>query len=895
MTPYNVQIGGKSLLSAFCGSSNEYETLLKHHSKGSTTYTDKFKTLCSVADGPECTLDYLIANFGQMKPTAESSRSADMYISKDTPSFSSWLRSSVDYDKDFEEIYPFRTKKDKNLRNIRATDLMLFLTSLGGTRLRIIEKNLAPGIKGLDYIFVYNFCLYISLCDTSILDFWDKTCLLVNGTWDFVNHVKLMSDYIKTHKKGNFAWSQLVELGCLAGYRNPPVEDFDLDLESKLLATGGDKHDFPWGFSSYCSSHLSSRPKFSVSKLSLREYIASGLWATAGASSIGYIEIRDNVTMKIKKIKCRKNFVLDVEDVDYLVNLTLAADSQTNKTLLKCELGKIRLAVASDLGTYLGASFMVYHAGGCYLDWPGVTLEESTTSRLERMMEIKKELRYKVGVPFDFAKFDHQPQTAEIQAIVLVIINAARNTADITSDFEIVANNVVHSFNNSILLTRFPSDLIKRWKVIGGLMSGHRMTSIIGNGYNSVVSQMVIDCCCLLGESRTDFYLNVQGDDTNLLCRSKRQGLMVVRLFQIFKISFGAGKFSVQPHNTEYLRIWYSPDRTYGYMARTLPNLTQRKPWSNQPWGPAEVMRGIWDKIGILKRRGCCDGSCDLLWIILSKRWADLHHIPVEALGVPTQLGGLGISIWDGVSHITPKIPQLKKLGYKIEPKTSYRADRLRVQAAKLGIKVDINYQKMAEDQLAGVVSADDVPSAAKMNRKAWKGLIAKMEFKIFTRGRPVVSLKPIGDGTLYWDSTTFGTWQNNCHWLRSQTALYGRYSHELENIRSYKLFASYSLDRMESVSAWIRRVYPGMWQDVRRLRAHGHMTEVLDYLGGNINLCENLINNDVKDIYTRFAIKSMNPTLRRQDVKIYYQASRKVLITSFLSSSVYRYCLGSL
>jgi hypothetical protein len=790
------------------------------------------------------------------------------------------------------EMFPFRTKDDKKLRNIRFLDVRRFLNTLSANRTNIISQAISTSSGDLDYIFVCNFCLYMGIVSETVLFFWQNTSLLSTGTWAFVDKVKELSDYIKSHKKGDYYWQHLVELNCLAGYKNPPVPDFDLTKNSKELADGNnEKHHFIYNYPKYVKKHLTGQHKYHVDYTPFKQFIAEGKWATSGASSMGKLDLLDIETGKVKKIKCRKNFVLDVEEVDILYKVAISATTQINYTLLKCELGKIRLAVASDLGSYLCASYMVHHCGGCYLNWPGVTLEEKTNARIKRMMDIRGRLTNSVGVPFDFASFDHQLLTDEIVEIVRVVVDSARQIANVDPDFETVAFNVIDSFYHSSLLTRI-DDQIEIWDVISGLMSGHRMTSIIGNGYNSVATGMVIDGMVELSEKRTDFYYNVQGDDTNILCRTKRQGLMCLRLYQIMNMKFGRGKFSIQPQNTEYLRVWHDDKRTYSYMTRTLPNLLQRKPWSNEPWDPAGVMRGIWDKIGILKRRDCDSDSCDMLWSILSKRWCELNHLPLEALSVPANLGGLGVSVWDGKTAISPPIPTMKKLGFQAIGKTGFRVDKLRLQAQELHIDREIDYNKMADDQLNGVVSSDDVPAASIISRRLWRSLLASNQYRVIEY-KSRISIKESALQTFYWYPFSGESWSNQTKWLKDLTQLYGSFKREAEEVTAISQFNRYNLGEKIGIGEWIRNNRPYFYRALRRLRVNGGMQNAIDYLGGNINLNENVINNDVKEMYTRYCMKNLVSTQGRMNIKAYYSMMRTQFINGFSNCEAYQYCFA--
>jgi hypothetical protein len=865
-----------------------------------------YDELTDVGDGHPLTLTYLKEKYSRNKIKTATKVWKNINLQE-------WLSTNQDNcDIVFETVFPFRSKDDKRIRNIRSYDVLLFLRRVEQEcpkRYQLIRRLLNGDFYGpIDYIFCCNIILYICLTNDSVLEFWDNSDIIKLGTWGFVDVVKKMSDEIKSSRKGDYAWNNLTELGCLAGYKNPPIPGFNISEETQSLAHGGEEHNYPFNFDDYANKHLSKVPYYKVKGMGFREYIQSGMWVTSGSSSEGKIVIKDLVTGDIKTIKCRKNFVLDVVSTDTLYESCLSSNHQSNKVLLKCELGKIRLAVAGDLQNYIQTSYIVYLSGSNYLNWEGVTLEENTSAKVERLMDIKSKLRFKVAVPFDFKAFDHQVKTDETISISMQLVYSADKLGYEFPDYSIIRRNVIESFSNATLSVNINSrEYTDLWgesqtmegadfstDITGGLPSGVRLTSVLGNGYNKTVTSMVVDCLCILGEDRKDFYYNVQGDDTNLMCKTKRQGLMIIRLYQMFNIKFDRGKFSVQVGNTEYLRVWFSSERTFSYMSRTLPNLTQRKPWSNTPWSPSGVISGIWDKIGILKRRDCDTLMCDILWGVLMTRWCVLHSIPTQAVSVPSELGGLGIGVWNGIDTVQPKIPTVGKRGYEIQSETTYRADKLRERAKVMKISFPVDYTKMAQDELLGVVSGDDVPAIAIMNRRQWKLSISRTIFRI-TPIHVKTILNADSVQTFSWDSNSYNDWAAQVGWLKHKTSTYGSCKHAVMRLKNYKEFRNNALDRRgtPSLSDWCRLNEPYLWSKLQVLRRKGHMTEVLDYLGGNINLGENVINKDVSDIFTRYCMVRLNPVLRKNDIKAYYGSLREVMINGFSNNSVYQYCFS--
>lgn len=899
----------KTLRSLFCGENNEFGDLLDKSVKV-RSWGDRFVGLglSSVADGPAVEVGYLVEMYIRRK--AEGERTDDSAVTGNLFDWDIFMQlSDHELDDWVIENHPFRSNDDIKLRNIRFTDLRDVIISTG--RERLLRKCIVYTVD-IDYIFLLNFCLYLCLVDETCANLFVETTLLSLGTWGAVDVLKDMSDYIKLHVKPvGVKWWCLVELNCLAGYRNPPVAGFSIQAEAEKLAHGGKVHNFPYSFKDYCRFLLNTKPKDDFVGMTLREFVESGLWATSGSSSEGKISIVDKVSGKVKVIKCRKNFVMDSLSVDDVVKLALNCTEQVNKTLLKCELGKIRLAVASDLGTYIAASYLVYHTGSFYLNWPGVTLEESSMERAKRMCLIRDKLKTQIGLPFDFKSFDNQPTTEEIKAIVSVIVERARpNCRDSESIVDTLCYNVVNNFDSSWLLTMVDhNDPTKigsselKYKVEGGLMSGHRYTSIVGNGFNSVVTSMVIDCCEALGFNRSDFSFYVQGDDTLILCHSKKQALVCVRLFQVFGIEFGSGKFSVQVGAGEYLRVWMTPFQAVGYGARTLPNLVQRKPWSNTPWDKVGVIRGIWDKIGILTRRGFNSNQLARCWTSLATRWCRLHNVPAASLSVPTAIGGFGVGIWDGelvvkASKVWDQNRERNSL-YTVERRTDYRRNNIKTRLQEMGLNPD-NYDldQAADDELNGVVGADDVPQVALIMRREWDNYLHSVRWSIrpSTLGKAVSFSIPAWYSDVYTlvHDQRFISFESFVASIAYYSNLYGKYTQAVSALQTIEQMELYRISG-EKIDKWgyMKEQFPAFYHDKIRLCRRGHVGEVLDYLGGNINLNENLINNDVIEIYTRFCLVWLHTLHRDLDILKVYFKYRSLMLASFTTNPVYRYCFS--
>lgn len=780
--------------------------------------------------------------------------------------------------KEFEKMFMPRTQMDIAIRLIRYTDIQSLYLLASGRKRRVMLSTVAW--EGVDYITCMLVFLHIWMLTEDMIFIYEKCDVLAEGPWEFSKRAKVMTGLLK-NSNDLVKYSCLVEMSSLTGYRNMPVEGFDLREEAISLAKGGKvPHNFPIPFAEAVVRFLSTGHRIVVKPLSFFEYIKSNKWATAGSSDVGYIYLLDK-DKKEKKVKCKKNFLLDVETAESLYQMCIKSNQQVNYTIVKCELGKVRLAVASDIQTYLISSWMVYLSGECYLDWPGVTLQQSSFERLKSIDSVRNRLKGRYSVPFDYASFDHHCTTEEIKAIVTRICDSASVLGCAYPEFDQLYNSCINSFDNSILITRNPSEgWVMTDKVTGGLMSGHRMTSIIGNGYNSVVTSMVINTAIKLGYNEENFSFRVQGDDSSIICKTALQAQLIIALYDMFGIVFKPGAFSILSGQTEYLRQWYGPDSINAYLCRSIPSIVQRKPWSGSVWNPVELMRGHHDKCGVLRRRGAT--GIDELYSALKSRWSQLYNVPFKVISIPLSLGGLGIGVWDSRSRVTPAVPSFDRVLPVLTEITNERENRLKKKMITYNLPA-IDMKRYCKDLVAKIITQDDIRVASAHAKNVWIDQVKQTHFLI-SYDKPIVYqinyATPIRMNTL--DESL------ESRWLIEDTSLYGRYEHE---VSEYRLLSS--LKRYSSTNYHVRDVmqplYPSFCSHLFSLTRKGHVSEVLDYLGGSINLSDNFINPDFSATLTLY-VSSYPKTFRSSASLAFYHEHLTFFRTMLAKSDFYQY-----
>jgi hypothetical protein len=651
-----------------------------------------------------------------------------------------------------------------------------------------------------------------------------------DGIEHYTTVAKLVNDRVLTaeDKTKLGLWQQFVGLGSLGGYRNPPYPGFDIFKEARALADGGLEMYFPPGVTFADGAKVLDVAPVPTDFLSYHDYVVSGKWMTSGACSVGRLQLsvqREDGTWKEKSIKARKNFVLDCVDVEQLYRDSLTATEQRNTVIVKSELGKIRLAVAGDMYTYLKMAWVTYLTGGAYLKWPGSSLNETPREQLTRMRRFLEKVAAGPGLPYDYAAFDHQPPTSELLTLWASHASLARANVpgDARVEFEGVVNNVAAGFEHATLsVHEGESELLLQ--ILGGLMSGLGITSIVGNAWNTVKTELARNLLSRCGRDISKMTSDVRGDDSAIFDPDPVNLVLMNEAYKALGVKGGEGKFSVQAHGMEFLRVWFS-DVCSGYPARAIPGLVQRKPWSNEPWEDVAVVRSIHDVCAILRRRGC---EMDQVWRSLRSSWCRFHSIPVSALCVPTSMGGWGVEQWDRRTELVRAVPRLNKLGFRATAATDWRKRRWEAIILDLGVQVETGASEaLASVDLNETVGADDVPVAARASRDAWNKLRRSEPVK--TRQSALTTQMQFHEA---WFDDRIEFAYARAAALTAEGGTYGAYRHLAGKIKLVQQVTRYS---PTTLSTWLKSNEPGMYGHLAKLRKHNHIGVALDWLLGTM------------------------------------------------------------
>jgi len=617
-------------------------------------------------------------------------------------------------DEDVLAIWPARTKIDLSIRRTRLKEVHRMYKNLG------IESTFwerAADLGGFDIISVQNILTAAEVMKDeekgwSWWDFW-KGLDAMGGVERWTQVAKYVNDRVKGQDPVGFSRFRVAECAVMTGYRNPPYPGFDVLEQAKGLAEGGQGPRAgvnPLQKFKEIAWRVLKMDVPSVPYVSFEDYVSDvGYWLTSGASSLGKVEVDwDGDKFKVKARKNQAAYILDLPAESVTA---LEWRRQVNVAITKSELGKIRIAVSSDIYNYWLMSYVTYYLHSSYLQWPGNTLEEDIPEQTRRMLAMLETVQAGWNLPFDYSGFDHQPTTDELLVISDVLIaHAARNIPPMhMSEFSRVAEGIREGFRNADLMVRDPKATIR---VTGGLMSGLRWTSIVGNAWNTVMTEWARMATAGLAEPTGRW---IRGDDSAITCNTYAQALLF-RLGYAYVGAEGAdGKFAIHHRQSEFLRVWYAR-RAFGYLGRAIPGLVQRKPWTPAPWDEEGVIKSVYEATVILRRRGGDTKALDAFWRGAKEVWSKRKHVSDRWLGWPRELGGLGVEPWDGKTRPVGKWPRVSPSGLTVTNMTEAGREALTNKYERWNL-TPAEKETIAQKAMAATLSSDDIPEISRRMR----------------------------------------------------------------------------------------------------------------------------------------------------------------------------------
>jgi hypothetical protein len=727
-----------------------------------------------------------------------------------------------------QEAFPPRTKADLSLRRTRAPDVFRALQAFRPGAAAVIWDT--AWRAGYDYIFLCNLGWMTVAAGTPWFTWWQAAGVFSLPTFTAASILKEVGTFIKMTRYDD--WPNrlhFVENERLVGYRNPPVPGFNVFDQAAELASGGQDQEGWLPLSTfYRNLRLASDVPVHATWMTFKEYVMTWDWShTKGSSSKGRMLVKIPGERKRVKLKARKNAVPGLLDLFALADDALANHKAVNITIVKPELGKLRIAVAGDIDTYLKEAFMMAVISDWYKSWPSVVAGEDGLSTMRLMAQRCELSNAGFSVPYDVAKFDHVVSIS--QQIVAHMYMGARGKqvlpATAQEEWQEIVDLITETYSHTTLVTRNGVDDVTV-AVTGGLQSGRRTTSAQGNAFAVAMQWTAEDIGGVLSNTHSRSKAEITGDDVNIMDKRWRRLAGIALGYQLLKIP--SGDYSIMEGQTEFLRIYYEDGVANGYLARCVPGILQRKPWSDQPWSEVSSWEAIWDAIRTSVRRGADEVMVEV-WQQLAQVWSDRSGIDRRVLSIPTTLGGYGVGPPVTGLQVVPRAPRVSGVGLKVTNSNGAFGLAWAAGGEKFGVVPNAEQASKADQRkFETLVRTGAIPGAARAFRavfkdlvKKWRGVVRQVEVVKILHFPYLGEVAPTAGGIdkVMALETTVPSFSAFRHleptWVEAQ---------------SYK-----SVDGFLP-STWFKRNEPGFWASLRAMEKRGwHRATALDWLFGSI------------------------------------------------------------
>lgn len=577
------------------------------------------------------------------------------------------------------------------------------------------ERLLLLKLAHLDYILVTNLAIYLIVFGPLI--FTSLYQAGVFGSRDLFVHVgKALSTWGKRFPFSlDNAKQAICELQTLTGYMDPTSDNLDIEGEIASLAAPGNQHGiFPKIWPQQFASALDavSVPTHNKEFLSFQDYVKSAMWLTSGSASIG--KVTWTLDEESGSFKARKNMLTQIYTPEELWDIVDGWDCVLrSRVFIKNEMAKLRLAVASNIEAYVTESYMLHLWGHDFKSYQGVTLDETPSEQHTREVSMIKSLQNGAyAFPFDYKAFDHQPTTDEVLAIVDHIAKCVTNNLlpDQQQQFRPIAARIRKSYSNSYLSGNILSQKFSGVQVLGGIPSGVRLTSVVGNLWNSAITYCVKQHVTQILGYDPFISVALRGDDVAILSNNPL-ALYLTRVVYAAVNAIGEdAKLGISPAVCEFLRNEISVTGVRGWSCRSIGTLTQRKPWNPEPWSPHAEVSTLANNISTLERRS--GQPIARLHHANKLKWSKHVKQSYHYLSLPIRLGGFGLYPFGGW------VPNRK---LPLTTKPLVRTNDLHPSALPSFVTLSESQTSLlAQVEMTAKMQTDDIPGTQKLFSKQW-------------------------------------------------------------------------------------------------------------------------------------------------------------------------------
>lgn len=695
----------------------------------------------------------------------------------------------------------------------------------------------------LDTILVTNLVIWAHA--HSIKDFlYIKRAGFLNNIETFIVRTSEVSSEVKRYAGGEAIKQKFSELNVLTGYLQNDIQQIDWQDELKQLAHGGAQHGLEgddWLKTFQSTLDLNMRPGYIPQFTDFATFIQSRRWLTPGSSSLGKVQWSykdDNGSFK-----ARKNMLPEITEANEVLNYANNWDGELDSVAFtKDELSKRRIAVASNLEAYLAESYILSNVGHGYTRWEYITLDESPQSQHSRNQLLMSRLQNNYwALPFDFKAFDHQPTTDEIQLIVRKFASLVLPPRAYAEEWTRMTEKVVQSYAKSRIRMNIGDTTIQE-NVTGGLPSGVRFTSLIGNIWNQTMTTIARQYSeRLLGYS-VPYIIAVRGDDTYILSRRPVELVIFRMMYHSINARGLDSKFAICRFNCEFLRNLATPNEVRGWSNRSIPSITQRKPWNPQPWKPGSDVLTVADNIRTMERR--LGHYLPDLHSSNIKKWEKYTGQSRNWLNLPAHMGGLGVYPYEGW------LPSTKLPTHSVPIFTSTSVtDNVQLT----WIQLDQQQRKLYNQvSLSAKIAADDVRGPQSHIGKEYVLKLRNLK-TTWRKTEPYYSRLPA------LSAAALPSFDEPTRWPQ-QTSIYSDPPGTLpvtEFITQHQIASRISSLHLRSLGSYLAELYPGFYSIMKRLEDQGyHRTDAINITMGRYPTTTNFYTNPILTSFAASAIQ---------------------------------------
>jgi hypothetical protein len=286
-------------------------------------------------------------------------------------------------------------------------------------------------------------------------------------------------------------------------------------------------------------------------------------------------------------------------------------------------------------------------------------------------------------------------------------------------------------------------------------------------------------------------------------------------------------KYGIHYENSEFLRVWYTPERLYGYPNRAIPGLMQRKPWTGEPWDEEAVIRNLIDTVNIIERR--TDKQLKHLRDVIVSTWSNKRKVSAKYLELPRSLGGLGILPWKGWIPDKP-YPKVSRIEARFttakNSELRYKGKYAKYAALSLG-----EAQELQQKEMNMKASSDDVRGYNRLMRQKFASMMKNLGKVTWTMG-----MMPWVEGV---SALTVPTLRNMTSaqdmsvYVKMRPESYGKFRHAEQDWKNITVVAQ--VKKIKTVEMF-KTMHPMCYNEMRTMEKKGwHRAMALDYLFGHV------------------------------------------------------------